>query len=493
MTILFAATAYALRTGEVKRRVTTALAAALNCDVTLDALDVRFVPTIRISGERIAIRLHDRPELPPIIEASRFTVGLGLFSMYRRHVDTVHLDGLKLNIPPPRQSSGDVAPNRRPLFSVSHIVAHDAELNFVGKMQNNRPLSFAVHNLDLEDASVERPMQFMSRVTNPMPEGLVIASGSIGPWNRLNPGDTPLSGNYSMPDGDLATVNGIGGRVHSTGVFKGQLTDIRVEGSSTTPDFSLDLGGKPMPLTTKFLVAIDGGTGTTRLDRVDATLGATEILVAGTVTNLPGPRRNDVTLAVSISDGRIEDLLKLVVDSPRPVILGDVSLTASLVLPPGRERARTRVQVNGTFGLKRANFTSAELQTKLAEISRRGQGKDRDEIESRVATSLGGSFSLKQGQLALPRISFAVPGAALSLSGRYTLGTEELQFTGTVRLKASLSKVVGGFKSIFIKPFNPLFRKGADGTVLPIQISGTRTNPIYGVRKKDIFKKDPKK
>ena len=192
---------------------------------------------------------------------------------------------------------------------------------------------------------------------------------------------------------------------------------------------------------------------------------------------------------MSIQDGHIEDLLKLAIDSPLPVVIGDVSLTASFVLPPGPDRARTRVEVNGQFGLKNASFTSAELQRKLVELSRRGQGKNREEVASRVATSLGGSFSLKDGQLLLPKVTFAVPGAALALSGRYTMGTEEVAFVGTARLQASLSQVVGGFRSIFIKPFNPLFRNGKSGTVRPIRISGTRTHPVYAVRKKDIFKK----
>lgn len=489
MTILFVLLAYALRSDEMQYRVTTALATALNCEVTLDELDVRLVPSIRVIATGISIRLRHRPELPPIIQVQQFTVGLGLLSMYRRHVDTVHLIGLVLNIPPKFDSLTDAAGSTRPLFSVNHLVAQDAELNFVGKMQNNRPLRFAIHDLDLIDASVDRPMQFTARLNSPMPEGLVVSSGVVGPWNRLDPASTALTGAYRMPDGDLTVVNGIGGRVTASGTFQGQLTDIHVAGTSTTPDFSLDLGGKPLPLTTSFKVVVDGTTGTTRLDRVDATLGTTPILISGTISNLPGPRRNDVTLAVSIQDGHIEDLLKLAIDSPLPVVIGDVSLTASFVLPPGPDRARTRVEVNGQFGLKNASFTSAELQRKLVELSRRGQGKNREEVASRVATSLGGSFSLKDGQLLLPKVTFAVPGAALALSGRYTMGTEEVAFVGTARLQASLSQVVGGFRSIFIKPFNPLFRNGKSGTVRPIRISGTRTHPVYAVRKKDIFKK----
>ncbi len=95
-----------------------------------------------------------------------------------------------------------------------------------------------------------------------------------------------------------------------------------------------------------------------------------------------------------------------------------------------------------------------------------------------------------RGLLTFPRVEFAVPGAAIKLTGTYVMGTEALNFTGTARLAVSLSRAVGGFKSIFIKPFNPFFRKNGDGAVIPIAITGTRGQPQFKLRLKQVFKKE---
>ena len=46
----------------------------------------------------------------------------------------------------------------------------------------------------------------------------------------------------------------------------------------------------------------------------------------------------------------------------------------------------------------------------------------------------------------------------------------------------TLSKVVGGFKSIFLKPFNWIFRRKGAGTVALIDVRGTMDKPAVHVR-----------
>ena len=78
---------------------------------------------------------------------------------------------------------------------------------------------------------------------------------------------------------------------------------------------------------------------------------------SGAITNLEGPGRRDVKLDVRISDGRVEDVLALVIDAPAPVMTGDVTLQASLALPPGPTRVRDRLALDGAFGLAATEFT----------------------------------------------------------------------------------------------------------------------------------------
>jgi hypothetical protein len=494
---LFAVAARVLRGGSLTQRVTASLEAALNCDVSMDPLTVRMFPRIKVSGTNLTIRLKQRPDLPAFMTIDQFDVNLGLLSVIRRHVEEVHLDGLHVNVPPrlsdAMASTLDAAASaptgRHSLFRVDRIVTHNALLNFVAKKAVGRPLMFEVHNLELLDAGVDAPMRFIASLTNPVPEGQVYSRGTFGPWNRDDPTLTPMTGAYTLADADLNTINGLAGKTASTGTFKGVLTDIHATGQSDTPNFSIDLGGKPVPLSTTFEVTVDGTDGTTELNRVEARLGGTTILITGMLTNLPGPKNHDVDLDAEIKDGRLEDVMRLAFDTPKPIATGTVSLSALLKLPPGEGRAQRRLAASGTVRLKGAHFTDPTVNAKVVELSRRGQGKKADDPMGNVTADFNGAFSLAAGVVTLSKTEVRVPGAVIQIAGTYHLGTEEVDFEGQALLDASLSSAVGGFKSIFLKPFNPLFRKNGSGAVVPIRITGTRPSPQFGVRKGAIFGK----
>ena len=108
--------------------------------------------------------------------------------------------------------------------------------------------------------------------------------------------ETALEGEYKLIDANLSTINGIGGTLQSQGRYLGLLTAIDVIGKTTTPDFSLDLGGSPMPLATSFHARVDGTDGSTRLMRVDAKLDSTPIVASGLIDNTDGPGRRAVTI-----------------------------------------------------------------------------------------------------------------------------------------------------------------------------------------------------
>ena len=160
-----------------------------------------------------------------------------------------------------------------------------------------------------------------------------------------------------------------------------------------------------------------------------------------------------------------------------------------MALPPGKIRVRDRLQLAGTFGLGRTNFTSGQVQAKLQELSRRSQGKDPDEAMGRVLTNLRGKFALRGGVLKLTNLTFQVPGATVALDGTYLLADGAMDMSGELRMQASVSKAIGGFKSIFIRPFDRLFRRNGSGSVVPIKISGTREAPKFGVEMGRVFKK----
>ena len=66
-------------------------------------------------------------------------------------------------------------------------------------------------------------------------------------------------------------------------------------------------------------------------------------------------------------------------------------------------------------------------------------------------------------------------------AGGRALHGEALDFAGTLSLQAKVSQLVSGWKSILLKPFDPIFAKDGSGTVVPITVTGTGSSPQFGI------------
>jgi hypothetical protein len=484
--ILTVATAVLLRPSRLKPRIEAVLSQRLNLVTTVGSLSWSMAPRPRLSGTHLELRIPGRPDLPPFVSVDGFWMDVGPWSALRGRVETVHLVGLKVVVPPgdARRSLPDANAGGSSKIVVNRLEAPESQLTILRRKPGDPPFVFQIHSLVVDDLGLDRRMNFVASLTNPVPEGLIDTQGAIGPWPRQDPTSLPIEGRYRLSHAKLATINGIQGELTSAGQYSGRLTEITVTGQADTPDFNLELGGKPVPLHATFTAVVDASDGSTRIDDVDATLLNTPLRAEGMVANLPGPGNHAIDLRVTVREGRIEDLLTLAIDSPKPPLTGEVALRTTVSIPPGRESMRDRIRLAGEFGLEATRFNDAEVQRKLTELSRRSQGKDQDELMGRVMTSLTGSFELARGVLMLRRLSFHVPGAKVDLNGTYALASGALDLKGTLTMQASVSQAVGGFKSIFLKPFDPLFKKNGAGAVVPITITGTREHPEFGLNVK---------
>ena len=107
-----------------------------------------------------------------------------------------------------------------------------------------------------------------------------------------------------------------------------------------------------------------------------------------------------------------------------------------------------------------------------------------------MASNFKGYFRLKNAIMTFSLLTFSVPGARVSLHGSYGLASEELDFHGTLRLQARVSQTTTGIKSFLLKAVDPLFEQADAGTVLPLNITGTRNHPSFKVDiRRAIFKK----
>ena len=488
----------------LRRLVVDTLAERLDSDVQLEYFSVDFFPAVTVRGQGLTVRLRGHGDMPPLLAIRGFDIRGGLFGLLSRprKFKQITLEGLEINMPPGgsdfaehyRRANAPEANSPEPQDARSSSPIHierlestDALLRLIPRRAGKEPRDFRIHKLHMEGVGVNERMPFEAELTNPIPRGAIATQGRFGPWSRESPSATPVDGRYVFQNADLSTIKGIGGILSSTGEFRGPLGRLEVKGETKTPDFRLDIANNPMPLSTTFQAVVDGTDGDTYLEAVNAQLGSTPIAASGVVAGTPGVKGRTVKVKAKIAGGRIEDLLRLSVKGRDPLLTGKVSLQTDFTLPPGEADVVERMRLDGRFDLSSAQFTDRAVRTKLAEMSARASGHAED-VPSRVITDLGGGFKLANGLLALSGLKFQIPGATVQLDGSYGLRTEALDFSGTLRMQATVSEAAGGgVKSVLLKIVDPLFKKKGAGAVIPIRVRGTREDPKVGVDVGKVF------
>lgn len=488
--------------GWLRDFVIATLERELDSDVELGKLDIQLGYVTRLSGGPLVIRHHRRQDVAPLVQLERFETSMGWREMFRRprRVEEIILTGLDIAIPP---SPGEGQPrfpdmgpskppeppkeDKPPAVIIGKLTADAATLTILPRDTRKLPRRFVLEALTVSEISTDRPMAFTAVVVNPQPRGRIETQGTFGPWNGPTPGQSPLEADYRFIDADLSTIPGIAGIIQSTGHYSGVIERIQADGTSTTEDFSLDVGGRPLPLKTKFTVIVDGTNGDTLIQPAEAVLGAgTPMKVTGGVVKAEDKSGRHVDFDVQIENGRLEDILALVIDGT-PALRAQLKLNAALRIPPGKVPVVKKMTLDGRFTLRRTTFSSRAVQAKIDELSRRAQGRPGDRDVSRVVSNFSGRFTMADGVVRFPSLVFTVDGARVQLSGHYVVHGQGLNFDGIVRLDAGISQMVGGKKGALLKPFNWMLRQ--DGaTQVPIHIRGTVKNPEFGVDVKETLK-----
>ena len=478
----------------LRTRVIDTLSNRLNSRVELASFQVSVVNGIEVSGGGLKLFGKEDPNpyepgIQPLISIQEFRFQTSLRSLFRSpmHVETVYVKGLELNLPPKgnRQEMTNVG-SRTPKTTiyVDQFVCEDTKLVINTSKPGKPPLEFAIANLKMKDVGPGQPFQFNATLVNPKPVGNIQSSGLFGPWQQDSPRDTPVQGDYSFNNADLSTIKGIGGTLSSTGEYSGTLSNIVVHGKTDTPDFRIATSGHAVPLHTEFHAVVDGTSGDTYLQPVNATFLRTSFTANGSVVRMSTPKGHDIELDVVLDGARIEDLLQLGVRTDPPVMTGPVEMKTRLSLVPGDASVGDRLKLAGSFHVLDAHFTNEKVQGKLDSLSLRSQGKPRqaqEHSEEDVAVDLRGVFILKDGLLSFSFLHFLIPGTHIDMTGDYGLDGKEFDFHGTARLDAKVSQMTTGWKSILLKPVDPFFSKGGAGTEVPIRITGTQSEPHIGL------------
>ena len=450
-------------------------------------------PLIRLADFRFHAPLHYKPGQPIRISLVQLT-GLDVDVPPKPHVGHDATE-------PPQAQPGESHPSMLS-FVVDSIDCKNAHLTLETSKPGKLPLEFDIAHVRLTHVGVDNSMHFDAQLTNPRPAGTILTSGNIGPWVVEDPGETPVSGDYNFENADLGVFKGISGILNSTGKYLGALRNMEVDGQTETKAFRLTHFGTAMPLETTFQATVDGTNGDTRLHPVRATLGQSRFIAEGEIVGIPPetlpngttkPGGHRIALNVKIDRQRMEDFLRLTSTSGTPILTGELTLKTKLEIPPGSQPVEEKLELKGDFQLDDAAFTSTKIQNDVGDLSMRGQGepKDAKDAGDGVRSSIQSNFTMANGVITLPNLQYTVPGAEIDLNGTYAVDGGVLNFMGTARTEATVSKMVGGWKGFLLKPADKLFERHGAGTEVPIHVDGTEHDPHFGVDFKKIGHTSP--
>ncbi len=488
-----------LTSDALRHRMIDTLSKRLDADVAIGDLHWQVFPRLHASGSNLTIRQRGRSDTRPLISIKAFTVEARANAVVRKHVEHVTLEGLEIAIPPsddkaPGAPAGSAAPAAPPEVAgivIDTLDADGAQVLTIPKQPGKAPNVWAIHSLRLHNVGAGQAMPFRAALTNAVPPGEIDTTGTFGPWVPNAPGDAALKGTFTFARADLSIFRGIAGTLSAKGSFGGTLDRIEVDGVTDTPDFTVMLGGHPMPLHATYRTIVDGTNGDTILEKIDASFLETSLTAKGSVVDGPDAAKGrTVSLDIQMDKARIEDVLRMAIKADPPM-RGALTLTTKFVLPPGEQDVANRLRLDGNFAIARVRFMNYDVQGKINELSRRGRGRA-DQPQERVVSDMRGRFRLGDGRLALPALTFSVPGAQVELAGRYNLRPESLDFQGQLLLEAKVSQTTTGIKSLLLKAVDPLFNRKGGGSAIPIHIRGRRDDPQFGVDMGRVFKRGGK-
>lgn len=479
----------------IRGRVIATLSERFKAPVQLDHLDISLLNGIEVQGSGLTIgrpfTAAPAPEEKPLITAETFSFRTSVRGLLHEPttLSTIRVHGLTIDLPPGEQRGKmlDIKHDHKRLpFAADQILADSVTLTIENGKPGKDPLEFDIATLKLSSVGPNRPLQYDAQLTNPRPAGQIHAVGDFGPWNADDPRQSSIDGNYTFDHADLGTLKGISGTLSSTGKFSGVLERMTVDGTANVPDFALDISDHPVPLHTTFHAYVDGTSGDTTLDPVQARLLHTSFTCRGTVVKVPH-QGHDIALTVDMPNGRVEDLLQLAMKGPRPIMLAAMSMKARLHIPPGQVRVAQKLEISGHITEHNIEFTNLKFQDDLDGLSMRAQGRPQDVAEAahdkqaEVASQLTTNFAIANGVGTFRDVDYSLPGADVKLNGVYLMQGDLFEFKGHVRTQATASQMVTGWKSLLLRPVDPFLKKNGAGVELPVAITGAKSDLHFGL------------
>lgn len=422
---------------------------------------------------------------PPLATVQKVIIQAAYHDLFFRpgYISRMVIDGLHVQVPPRRSSQAAEAAGPQNHSSrettVGEIVTRGTLLE-IGR-RDGSPLKFEIHEVKLGSVGAGKTMFYSVSLQNPLPPGGLQASGRIGPWN----GDfarIPLSGTYQLEQANLGAFQGLAGTLSSTGRFDGRLGDIDVSGETNLPDFSVRGQGNIVRLKAGFDAQVNGTNGDVRLTHVNVTLENTPIQVRGDILGKPGSHGKTTSLNLSSTRGRVQDILRPFVEAPSPPMSGPMSFRAHVTFPSGKNPFVKRVNLAGDFSIDHGRFNEKDTQNSVDGLSARGRGiENKGRNPENVETQLTGHVVLSNAVANFSNVVMNVPGAKAQMNGTFNVVNERIDFHGLLKTDVKLSDTTHGIKAVFLKPLDPLFKRKSGGASIPVEMTGTYSQPHFGM------------
>ena len=460
-----------------------------------------FPPGCVAQGINFLHRVHK--EKTPLITVEKLvmTTSYSRILTLQRRLTLVRVFNMHVTVPPSEPGKPNpVMPltyngNSGSSIVVDRTIADGAVLDFLSKEPGKKPFRLMIDKLRLDGIGNNEPMFYRTIISNQMPPGKIRSTGVFGTWNPKNPGSTPVRGTYRFDNANLAAFGAISGTLFSTGKFNGTLSRINIEGMTDIPNFKVTDTSHTRRLSTTFQAVVDGTKGDTSLSNVTAHFDNTTVYFKGSVAGQEGKSGKFVSLDMSESSGRIEDLLNLFISATTPPMTGSVSFRGHLDLPPGNALFVQRMRLQGDFGVAAGKFSDKETEgdlTRLSESANKHPKQEEPENAENVLSDLRGHADSTNGVATFSNLSFTVPGARARLAGTYNLVNYKIDLHGILTTTGQPGDATTGFKSLLVKAISPFFKRRHNEKVVPFKITGNYSNPRVDLdfaAKKSVGKK----
>jgi hypothetical protein len=479
------------------------LSERFDCDVELQSLHVHLPQTslwrvilargkgssVRVEGAGLSMRLRAAAARVSLFRIHTFSAEVNLDSLWQPpvFVSRVVVDGMEIQVPPrahgrPPQPAAvaSASGTSSPDVIVANVIIRNASLVLQPGDPRRLPLQFDIQSLQLKSVKAGAPMKYDASLVNAGPPGNIYVSGGFGPWRAGDPGETPIGGDYLFENADLGVFAGIAGTLDSTGHFEGELSALKVRGEAKVPDFRLRISNNALPLRARFTALVDGTNGNTVLQPVEATLGSTRFTTSGGIIRHEADQPRAISLTMSMPDGDLRDVLRLAMKGA-PFMDGRLTLDSKIDIPPLTGKVREKLMVDGRFTVLGGKFLHSTIQNQIEAISKRAQGNPQAAENDAAVSHMYGAFHMEDAAIRFSKLSFGFPGANLDLAGDYSLNSDAIDFAGALKLQATVSHLVTGWKSLLLRPVDRFFEKGGAGTYLNVRVEGTSKAPKLGV------------